>query len=84
MGYTYEYIDDYMTIPRLNAMAAYWKENPPLHQMVAQYLEMGSSKKAPKAETSEVELEKQSQELMGLVGSLGLSSEKPEWLKTTT
>ena len=78
MGYTYEYIDDFMTLPRLNQMAAYWKENPPLHQIVAGYLGFEKSKSTNDTEQN---LVSQSDELMGLAGSFGLSSEKPEWLK---
>ena len=78
MGWTWEYVDDYMTLPRLNQLAKYWKENPPLHLMVAQYL--GLSNKA--VSNDEDAQEKNSKELFGLASEIGLSSEKPEWLKT--
>jgi len=70
-GWTWEYIDDFMTIPRIKDMSAYWQDNPPLHQMVASYF--GIDRK-PKTEPTLADFE-------GLVGS-GFSSEKPEWLKT--
>lgn len=37
-GWTWEYVDDNMTLERLNAMELYWKENPPLHILVANYM----------------------------------------------
>jgi len=37
-GWTWEYIDEHMTLPRLDAMKDYWNDNPPLHQLVAAYL----------------------------------------------
>lgn len=71
-GWTWEYIDDNMTIPRLQAMSDYWQEHPPLHQLVATFL--GVKSKAPK--------EQDNASLLELVGGGGFSSEKPEWLKT--
>jgi len=38
-----------MTIPRLEALNLYWKDNPPLHVMVAAYFGIG------KKETKEAE-----------------------------
>lgn len=37
-GWTWDYIDDNMTIPRYLALAKYWKEWPPIHKLVAAYL----------------------------------------------
>jgi hypothetical protein len=37
-GWTWEYIDDHMTIPRLSAMTRYWNQNPPVHVLVAGYI----------------------------------------------
>lgn len=34
-GWTWEYIDDYMTLPRLGAMRNAWEIHPPLHTLVA-------------------------------------------------
>lgn len=30
-GWTWEYIGEYMTFPRLNQLCEYWKNTPPLH-----------------------------------------------------
>lgn len=34
-GWTWEYVDEAMTIQRWNAMNTYWRDHPPLHIMVA-------------------------------------------------
>lgn len=34
-GWSWEYIDEYMTIPRLEKMTEYWSENPPVHVMLS-------------------------------------------------
>ncbi len=34
-GWTWEYIGQCLTLPRLNAMYEYWKMFPPLHESVA-------------------------------------------------
>jgi hypothetical protein len=36
-NWTWEYIDEHMTLPRLDALNEYWRRNPPLHQLVAAY-----------------------------------------------
>ena len=40
-GWTWEYIDDHMTVPRYLAIQRYQKDNPPLHLMVAAYFGVG-------------------------------------------
>lgn len=37
-GWSWEYIDEYMTIPRLEKMTEYWSENPPVHILLASIL----------------------------------------------
>ncbi len=37
-GWTWEYVEDNMTLPRLKTMNAYWKQNPPLHQLVKNFM----------------------------------------------
>ncbi len=37
-GWSWEYIDDHMDIPRLLKMNKFWRENPPLREMVQAYL----------------------------------------------
>lgn len=46
-GWTWEYIDEHMTIARLAEMTAFWKKNPPVDLMVAAYLGI-ENKPAPK------------------------------------
>ncbi len=36
-GWTWDYIDQHMTLPRLIAMNSYWTEHPPLHLLVSAY-----------------------------------------------
>ena len=34
-GWTYEYIDEYMTFPRLRELGNYWRRCPPAHVQLA-------------------------------------------------
>lgn len=47
MGWTWEYVDEFMTIPRFMEMTSYWKENPPTHILVAAYMGVGTGGKQP-------------------------------------
>lgn len=38
LGWTWDYIDNNMTMSRLEAYKKYWQKNPPTHQLVASYL----------------------------------------------
>jgi hypothetical protein len=49
-GWTWEYIDDHMTIPRLLGFAEYWKESPPVNESVAQVFGGESSPEPPAGE----------------------------------
>jgi len=42
MGWTWDYVDQHMTLPRLYEILAYWKRQPPLFLMVGWYLGIGS------------------------------------------
>ena len=46
-GWTWDYVENHMTVPRLKAMHEEWQRNPPLPLMIATYLgirkEHGSS-----------------------------------------
>jgi hypothetical protein len=44
-GWSWEYIDDYMTLPRLFEMMDYWAEHPPLHIVLAAFAGIKPSKK---------------------------------------
>lgn len=37
-GWTWEYIDENMTLPRLCELSAYWGKNPPTHIIAAAYV----------------------------------------------
>ncbi len=36
-GWTWEYIDEHMTLPRLYEMNDYWAKYPPVHLMLASF-----------------------------------------------
>lgn len=36
-GWTWEYVDEFMTLPRLNELRQYWEKEPPVHVSVAAY-----------------------------------------------
>ncbi len=37
-GYSFEYIDQFMTLPRVMEIQNYWRKHPPVHVMIAAYL----------------------------------------------
>jgi hypothetical protein len=37
-GWTWEYIDEYVTVPRLLEMAEYWRQVPPLQEAFAGFI----------------------------------------------
>lgn len=51
-GWTYDYIEESMTLPRFHELADYWQGNPPLHLMVKSYLGI-ETKSKPKPEVEE-------------------------------
>jgi hypothetical protein len=63
-GWTWDYIDDFMTLPRLYAMHEYWKQWPPVH--IIQALKAGIK---PKQEVKTAEdMQKAMDELSGMGG----------------
>ena len=40
-GWTWEYIGQCLTLPRVYAMVQYWKASPPVNEAVAAYLGIG-------------------------------------------
>ncbi len=52
-GWTWEYIGQCMTLPRLYAMQDYWKGAPPVHESVAAYLGIKAEPVAPPAAAEE-------------------------------
>jgi hypothetical protein len=40
-GWTWEYVDQHMTLPRLSILNRYWKKHPPVHCMLAMYFGIG-------------------------------------------
>ena len=43
-GWTFEHIDEFVTLPQLKEMSEFWKRNPPVHRMVATYLGIGKAR----------------------------------------
>ena len=39
LGWTWEYIDTCMTVPRLLALTEHWQESPPLHEAFAAFMD---------------------------------------------
>jgi hypothetical protein len=46
-GWSWEYVDDQMTLPRLEIIWRQWKRFPPLHMMVGAYLGYGKKEAKP-------------------------------------
>jgi hypothetical protein len=64
-GWTWEYIDDNMTLPRMEALNQYWVDNPPLHLLVR-----GLVGYKPPAGGSEAD-RGSADELVAIFGSMG-------------
>ena len=68
-GWTWEYIDENMTLPRLYEMSEYWAEHPPLHLLVAAVV----GAKPKKQETQENPFD-----LLGDLAAAGVKMEDPK------
>jgi len=64
-GWSWEYIDDQMDIPRLLKMNRYWRTNPPVREMVQAYLGIAADDDKPARQDSNVD------ELIALFGGIG-------------
>jgi len=91
LGWTWEYIDEEMTIPRLEALYRQWDKVPPLSVSVACIAyAMGMERKTPTtiSSASSVKAGCEVDNIQGFVGALGLIGnvqkleKTPEWLKT--
>ena len=51
-GWTWEYVDEHMTLPRYFALGEYWEQWPPLHKLVSVY--MGHKPKAKATSNADV------------------------------
>jgi len=57
-GWTWEYVDEFMTLPRLRGILHYWAKQPPLHLMVGWYLGIGGKDQGVKKAQDLTEAEK--------------------------
>ena len=46
-GWTWDYIEDSLTLPRYYALADYWQEHPPTHLLVAAFMGYEATPKKP-------------------------------------
>jgi hypothetical protein len=84
-GWTWEYIDEEMTLPRYLAICKQWRRVPRLSVSVAIIARgLGFLDAPPKEEGESLEDKKQKFEsLANMFGGLGLKQQKePEWIKT--
>jgi hypothetical protein len=81
-GWTWEYIGEYMTIPRLDALIAYWDTFPPLshsvneiRQIIRAYFKIPDNRKrlteGIKKEDTEEEFKQKFMEFGRLTGMIG-------------
>lgn len=47
-GWTWDYIDEYLTLPRLNALGKHWQDFPPVNETVAAFVGIKPEKKEPR------------------------------------
>lgn len=77
-GWSWEYIDEEMTMPRMMAVLKRWEVVPPLSISIAGIASaLGIVKREPSR------LEDKEQDFSELIGVLGVSKGKPEWLTKT-
>lgn len=53
-GWTWEYIDESMDIPRLTALNRYWESSPPIHTMLAAFFGYEPRKQKPESSDDEI------------------------------
>jgi hypothetical protein len=51
-GWTWEYVRDEFDLTGLRRMYRYWSEHPPVHELVAGYMGIGTPKKSKSKTTS--------------------------------
>ncbi len=69
-GWSWEYIDDHMDIPRLLKMNKFWRENPPLRDMVQAYLGIQIETEKDAGQQSEQDAESFMREFASIGGVL--------------
>lgn len=77
-GWSWEYIDEEMTLPRMAAISKHWEQVPPVSITLAGIAAALGVKKPEKANVQ--------QDMSALMGELGgmLKGGKPEWLTEST
>lgn len=81
-GWTWEYIDEEVTLPRLDAIIKHWQQVPPLSvsaAAIASALGVGPAAKREKKTSGEQD----PSALLEMLGASGFASEKPKWLNET-
>jgi hypothetical protein len=66
-GWTPDYIEENLTLPRVYALMEYWTENPPMHLMVKAYLGIKGSGKTASINNDNAG------DLLGMMGQAGVS-----------
>lgn len=64
-GWTYDYVEEWMTLPRFYDLVKYWKKNPPTHLAVRNL--GGGSREGPKRMGNLDELARQFEGAGGLI-----------------
>jgi hypothetical protein len=49
-GWTWDYVDETLTVARLKALQDYWADNPPVQAMIAAYFGIKPEKKQSKTD----------------------------------
>jgi hypothetical protein len=79
-GWSWEYIDEEMTMQRMDAIGKHWEQVPPLAICVAGLLNALTGGKSSK---KQVVKQQDPRELFEMLGASGFKQEKPEWLIQT-
>jgi hypothetical protein len=54
-GWTWEYIDEFMTLPRLYDLSRYWRDYPPIHALIGAFLGVKPSVKSEQKEKESID-----------------------------
>lgn len=83
-GWTWEYIDEEMTLPRLEKIVAHWDAVPPLSVSVAAIASvLGVGRKGPRPSAKPREEDPRALiDLLGGAAGFSMSTKRPAWLTT--
>ena len=68
-GWTWDYIDDFVTLPRLYALNEYWIEHPPIHLTMAAFAGIKPQKKGSNGKIEKKLSKRDFQDMIAVFGA---------------